>query len=240
MANALEYTILAKYYDVLFWNTKDYKAEALEIRRAIEKYKKSSGSDLIDVACGTGRHLSYLSKWYLCTGVDLNREMLKLAKKNAKNVRLLQADMTQLRMKKKFDAVTCLFSAIGHLNSYQNLEKAIKNFSALLKPGGILIIDGWFDTRHWTPGYVHAISTDTGRIKIARASFSGRRGRTSWHEDHWLIAEWGKGVRYVVDRQEQGLFERGRFLKMLGENGFRARTVKSPLPGRYRYLGVRL
>jgi ubiquinone/menaquinone biosynthesis C-methylase UbiE len=46
---------LAKYYDLLY-GFKDYKREAETIRELIRTYKQSPGADLLEVACGTGKH----------------------------------------------------------------------------------------------------------------------------------------------------------------------------------------
>jgi len=45
----------------------------------------------------------------------------------------------------KFDAVLCLGNSFAHLPDFegdlQNQRKALRNFRALIKPGGILVID---------------------------------------------------------------------------------------------------
>jgi ubiquinone/menaquinone biosynthesis C-methylase UbiE len=49
------YKELAKYYDLLYPD-KDYKKESDKIRQIIKRYKKTGGNDLLELACGTGRH----------------------------------------------------------------------------------------------------------------------------------------------------------------------------------------
>jgi ubiquinone/menaquinone biosynthesis C-methylase UbiE len=239
MEEVLEYTILAKYYDLFFSKTKDYKVEALGIKKLVDKYKQTNGKELLDVACGTGRHIQHLRKWYHCTGTDLNEDMLKLARKNAKGISFKQADMLKLRMDMKFDVVTCLFSAIGYLQTYENLDKAIKNFSRLTKKGGVLVIDGWFNKETWKDGYTLVQLKDFGKIKIVKASYSWSKGMTSIFQTHWIITVDGKGIKHVLDTQKLALYEKNRFLKIMENNGFMAKAIKGPLIGRYRYIGVR-
>jgi len=239
MTEILEYTKLARYYDAFFTHTKDYEKEASEIKQLVTKYKIARGNTLLDVACGSGRHLLYLKKWYRCTGIDLNQEMLDIAKKLVQGVSFKKANMIKLKTSKKFDIVTCLFSAIGYVKTYKNLNKTIKNLNAALKPGGILIIDGWFDKKGWRTGYAGIRLVDTGKMKIALAGSSKRSGMISRTQQHWLIAEENKGIKYFVDTQEHGLFERDKFLKILRSNGFKARIIKSPMPGRPRYLAIK-
>ena len=73
------YKQLAKYYDKIY-SGKDYKSESEKIHSLIMKFKKTNGKELLDVACGTGNHIKYLKKYYNITGIDLFKEMLKLAK----------------------------------------------------------------------------------------------------------------------------------------------------------------
>ena len=63
----LLFTKLAKYYDFIY-GFKNYEEEAQEIKSLIEKLKTSKGNSLLDVACGTGKHISLkmlLNAWVL-------------------------------------------------------------------------------------------------------------------------------------------------------------------------------
>ena len=68
------YKELARYYDLIY-PYKNYKKEAEDISDLISKYKRSEGDTLLDVACGTGKHLEYFQNEFSCTGIDLNQEM---------------------------------------------------------------------------------------------------------------------------------------------------------------------
>ncbi|MFX1374204.1 MAG: class I SAM-dependent DNA methyltransferase [Promethearchaeota archaeon] len=86
------YKELAKYYDIIY-SWKEYKKEINRINKLIKKYKLSEGNKLLDVGCGTGKHLQYFKDNYLCTGIDLNNEMINIAKTNISNVTFTQANM---------------------------------------------------------------------------------------------------------------------------------------------------
>lgn len=48
----------APYYDVIYNAAgKNYKTESKRLRQFIRRHKKSKGNALLDVACGTGRHI---------------------------------------------------------------------------------------------------------------------------------------------------------------------------------------
>ena len=85
MKNQTIYKDLARYYDLVY-SCKDYRTEALKIKRFISKYKKSKGGDLLEVACGTGRHTQYLKDSFKVLATDINSGMLEVARKNIKGV----------------------------------------------------------------------------------------------------------------------------------------------------------
>ena len=136
------YKDLAKYYDLLYSHL-NYRKEAKLIEDLISKFKKSDGKDLLELGCGTGKHLKFIKNKFRCIGTDINLQMIEIAKKNVKGVKFQQADMTNLNLNRKFDVIISLFSSIGYVKTYENLEKTIKNISRHLKPGGFVIIEPW-------------------------------------------------------------------------------------------------
>lgn len=215
------YRKLARYYNTIY-SFKDYKSEAKDIAHLVAKYKRNKGISLLDVGCRTGMHIKYLKSRYKCVGTDLNEDMLRLARKNVKDVKFVQSDMSNLRIKESFDVITRLFSAIGHLKTTEKLKKTFGGFYKHLNPGGVYIIDAWFDNSHWKEDSVHMRCHDDKDLKIARVGYSGRRGNMSISNEHYLIAEKGKGVVYVPDKSELRLTERSEFLKLLRAVGFRS------------------
>src|SRR5512132_2102364 len=107
-----------KYYDDIYSAMdKDYGTEAEKIHDFVEKYKSTKGNMLLDVACGTGTHANYLSRYYIVQGIDVNADMLKVARKKNPEIRFTQGDMRDFDLHKQFDAVSCLFSAIGYMKT---------------------------------------------------------------------------------------------------------------------------
>ena len=62
------FTETAELYD-LFFEWKDYAGEAEKLHELIQSRSPGAGS-LLDVACGTGRHLEHLRAWYEVEGVS--------------------------------------------------------------------------------------------------------------------------------------------------------------------------
>lgn len=80
MAEQALYRKYALYYDLIYqWM--DYPGESEFILMVVKRYKKSEGMDLLDVACGTGGHTQYLQNYFNILGLDINPEMLEIARK---------------------------------------------------------------------------------------------------------------------------------------------------------------
>ncbi len=234
------YKELAKFYDLIY-HWKDYEKESHRIKEIIVKYKKSHGKQLLDVGCGTGKHLEYFKDIYSCTGVDLNDEILDVARENIKNVIFRQADMVNLDLNFKFDVITCLFSAIGHVKTYSNLEKTIQNFASHLENGGVVIIEPWFTKSIYWVGHPGMTTYDSEEIKIARLNSTKLEGDISVMEMHYLIAEKNKDVKYFVETHELGLFEIDKSLEIMKDAGFEAEFLEDGLmKERGLYIGVKL
>jgi len=83
--------------------------------------------------------------------------------------------MVSLHLNKKFDIITCLFSSIGYVKTYANLEKSMNSFAKHLKTGGVVIIEPWFTTKTYKTGTPHLTTYEDNDLKIARAVVSNKK-----------------------------------------------------------------
>ena len=133
------YKNFAKYYDSVY-SQKKYQKEVSFIDKIIKKHTK--GKDVLDVACGTGSHARLLEKkGYNVLGIDKNKEMLDIAKHKTKNIIFRQGDMRIFSLKRKFDAVLCMFTAINYNTSHADLKRSLINFKNHMKEDSVLIFD---------------------------------------------------------------------------------------------------
>jgi SAM-dependent methyltransferase len=230
---------LAKYYDLIY-SWKEYKNETQIIKSLIKQYKKSNGNDLLEVACGTGRHIQYLKDSFAILATDFNKDMLAVAQKNITDATFKQADMIHLNLDKTFDVIICLFSSIGYVKNYKNLNKTIENFSKHLKKGGVVIIEPWFTEPSYKIGLPTMTTYDGDDIKIARFCVCKKRGILSVMDMHYLIAERDKKMTHFIERHELAMFDIDKMLDIMKKNGLKAKFLKNGLmKDRGLYIGVK-
>lgn len=130
-----------RFYDAIY-SFKDYATETERVRDMVEMYAQRSATSLLDVACGTGAHLSYLRNYYShVEGLDLDPELLHVAGERLPEVTLTQGDMCSFDLGRQFDVVTCLFSSIGYARTQSKLNEAVACMARHLEPGGVLIAE---------------------------------------------------------------------------------------------------
>jgi len=136
----LEYKKLPEFFDAHnISDDTELKNSVLE--KLLKKYQVKS---VLDLTCGTGSQVLFLAKkGYEVVGSDFSPDLLKIARKKAKeaklNLRFIDGDMRTIKVG-KFDVAITMFNAVGHLTK-SGFEKAIKNIGSNLKDGGIYVFD---------------------------------------------------------------------------------------------------
>jgi ubiquinone/menaquinone biosynthesis C-methylase UbiE len=229
----------AKFYNAIYSSMgKDHAAEAYKVHDIIQKHKKSAGNTLLEVACGTGIHASVLREFYQVEGLDLDPEMLAVARQDYPEIPFHQADMVQFDLGKQFDAITCLFSSIGYVKTKQRLEQAIQTMTDHLMPGGVLVIEPWFTPDQFTGGKVFALFVDQPDLKVSRMSLGEVEEKLSILNFHYMVGT-PKGVEYFIERHELGLFTQEEYLDAYRETGLEVAHDPEGLDGRGLYIGLK-
>jgi len=228
-----------KYYDDIYSTMgKDYLLEAEKVDGFIQKYKSTDGNALLDVACGTGTHAGLLSKYYDVVGTDLNQDMLDIARGKHPEIRFIQSDMRSFDLGRKFDAVTCLFSAIGYMRTKKELRQAIKSMSRHLFPGGVLLVEPWFSPEQWNIGRVSTILVEKPDVKVVRMSHGGKKGKVSLLEFEYLVGT-SKGLEHIREHHEFGLFTHEEYMDAFTQTGLNVTYEPEGVDGRGLLIGTR-
>lgn len=142
--NAYFSDVYKKGGNLLDWNfgTAGHKLIELVVSGAIKK-----GDKILDIGSGPGNESVFLAKrGCVVTGVDINANAIKLAKKLANlqgvNVNFLQRDALDLKLKNKsFDVVNDTF--VFHHFEKSVRDQYAKEINRVLKPGGVFVLRGF-------------------------------------------------------------------------------------------------
>ena len=191
------------FYDAL---EKDYADEAATVVAFVDE-RLPSAATLLDVACGTGRHLEQFARRFRCVGVDVDADMLAVARRRCRGagVGLRQGDMATLELDDRFDVVTCLFSSVAYMPTVAKLRQAIAAMAAHLRPGGVLVVEPWYTHETWEDGHLAVLAVDEPGRKAARVSRASRRGDLSALDFEFVVAT-AAGIDHHHERHELRLF----------------------------------
>jgi SAM-dependent methyltransferase len=203
-----------RYYDSLY-AFKDYGDAASQLRKLVAKENPRAQS-LLDVGCGTGKHLENLRDHFSVEGLDLNPDLLAVARARNPDVPLHQGDMTTFDLGRRFDVITCLFSSIGYVKTVGKMRDAVRRFAEHLEPGGILVMEPWLSPEQYWVGHIASNYVNEPDLRIAWMYVQQRRGNVSVFDIHYMVAT-PEGVHEFTEVHEMGLFTREEY-----EDAFRA------------------
>lgn len=129
------------YYHILY-KDRDYEEAGEFMNKLTEFLTLPKGAEILDLACGKGRHSNYLNGLgFDVTGVDLSPSSIQFAKQfENRSLRFEVHDMC-LPFPKQFDAVFNLFTSFGYFETEFDNVRTIKAIKAELKPNGFGVID---------------------------------------------------------------------------------------------------
>ena len=187
------FTKTAKHYDAVY-SAKDCPGES-QLLASLVCERVPDAKTLLDVACGTGRHLKHLSRQFDCTGIDLDDEMLAIAEDRVPAVALHSGDMRDFTLDTRFHVVACLFSSIGYTKTVENMDRATANMASHLLPGGILVIEPWITPESWIVGKAGSSTAETDDFIVTRMMIAEpvERGRVVFEH---MIGDSGGIHRY--------------------------------------------
>ena len=232
------FTKSAAFYDAIYAaRGKDYAAEAAWLRAAYRNVAARSGR-LLDVACGTGRHLSQLRSEFAVEGLDAEPAMIAIARERLPDVPLQVARMQDFSVDGRFAIVQCLFSSIGYVADEADLFATIARFANVVERGGLLVVEPWFSPPEWPQSQLEAVFVDQPELKIARMARPERYGTTSVLRYEYLVAE-PSGLSAFSESHALQLFTDAQYRAAFEKVGLKVRNERSDLFARGLYIGQR-
>ncbi|MGX5819555.1 class I SAM-dependent methyltransferase [Chitinophaga lutea] len=130
------------YYHLLYSN-RDEREAASFIDKLVDYLHPAAGAEMLDVACGKGRHARYLAdKGFNVTGIDLSEESIAAARKlENDHLSFFQHDMRLPFRINYFDVVFNFFTSFGYFETRHENDNALRTLANSLKPGGRLVLD---------------------------------------------------------------------------------------------------
>jgi SAM-dependent methyltransferase len=231
------YEQASAYYDAIYLAMKDYAAESERLRSVLEQYAQRRVREVLDMACGTGLHDQYLKEHYRVEGADLSPSRLMIARRRCPDLIFHQADMTSFDLRRDYDAVTCLFSAIGHVISEERLRAAVCAMARHVRPGGLVVIEPFIDPSEFRPGHLSVEQGNDGDTQVVRVSYSEREGHVMKLTMHHYISAAGRVSSAEPVRMDIAMFTAEQLRSAVQAAGLEVFHDADGLMGRGLYIG---
>ncbi|HVV52942.1 MAG TPA: class I SAM-dependent methyltransferase, partial [Polyangia bacterium] len=207
-----------------------------EVEFVSEALNVPSGSEILDVGCGYGRHaIELVQRGYNVTGLDLSLPLLiraaDEAQRRALSVNFVHADMREMAFEKQFDGAYSMLTSFGYFDEETNLRVA-ERIGRALKPGKRFLLDivnrdyvvADLPVRVWWEG--------TGCVVLEEVDFNFHTSRINTHRS--IVFEDGRQLEQELSVRAYSLHEIGRLLR---QAGFRVIDVSGGLATRGDFFG---
>ncbi len=231
------YSESAELYDLLYGGEKDYATEAVLVAELI-RGRAPAARTILDVGCGSGAHArALIDAGFEVDGIDVEPAFVEIAASKCPEGHFSVADMTRMEVDRHYDAVTCLFSAVGYVKTLEALGFAIGQMTKALRPGGVLLVDPWFAPGELDDGHVMVLQAEDDGRSVVRMSRTVIDGTVSRLEFEYLIGT-SRGLERRSEIHELGLFTCEEMMRAFEQAGLRVERMERSLRMRGIYVGT--
>jgi SAM-dependent methyltransferase len=129
-----------RLYDLVFPDAEE--AIGRMCREAFRRYLAAAPQSLLDIGCGTGRHLEALAKTVTeCWGTDLLDSNIAYARSARPHLHFAQGDMRTIRLGRTFDVITSFGNVLSYALTDADLARTVDTYAAHAHRGTLLILD---------------------------------------------------------------------------------------------------
>ena len=222
------------YYKDIWRNLVPAELTVKETDFMISYFNLQTGSKVLDIMCGYGRHAIALAKKGInVTAVDnldeYINEINESAGKNNLPIKATKTDVTKYEAKEIFDLALCMGNSLCFFDRQDTL-KILKMIAEHLKPGGHFFINTWMLAEIAFNGFREKSWTNVGDLKyITESKFFLQPSRIE--TDHLIIVPDGKTeTKKAVDY----IYSVAETEQLLNEAGFIMKEVYS-IPGKKKF-----
>lgn len=130
------------YYHILYQSHDDREARHF-IDNLLLALKLPPDAQILDLACGKGRHARYLAeKGFDVTGLDISLASITFARHfEHERLAFYQHDMRLPFRVNYFDGIVNMFTSFGYFDTDVDHLRTLQNVAKGLKPGGLFLLD---------------------------------------------------------------------------------------------------
>jgi len=162
----------AKTYDFTYQN-KNYGEEVKFILDLFSRHVElGQPTHVLDIGCGTGKHLSGFPESVLKCGVDRSAAMIAEARtKSISNCLFFENDIAEFRIPNRFDLVYSLFHVLSYQTTATAVKEMLRAIAHHLTDDGLAILDFWHRPA-WEcdPPKTRLMVRDTKEFSVVRVS----------------------------------------------------------------------
>jgi SAM-dependent methyltransferase len=176
---------------------------------------------VLDLACGTGRHLIPLSaEGYGMVGLDVSKRLLKIAKQRSANMQLVRGDLRFLPFKNDvFTAAISMDTSLGYLPSEKEDMESLAEVKRALKLNSVVIVDVF--NRAYLVGKYRGKEPSFKTYEYSNFTLQQKRtvsDKGDWLRDVWLVKNKSDGHEKVFEHSVRlyGALRLQELLKIVG------------------------
>ncbi len=208
------------YYHQLYFN-RDQEEAAAFIDKLINHLNPKSGSKLLDVACGKGRHSIHLAeKGFDVTGIDLSEYSIAEALKfETDRLHFYRHDMRLPFWINYFDYAFNFFTSFGYFKTAREHDNSIRTIAQSLVSSGIFVLD-YLNVHYAEDHLVHRFDKEIDGVNYFI---------TKWlDETHFykkIVVEDEALEEPLIYTEKVAKFSLGDFTEMLAYQGLQIQEV---------------
>jgi len=161
----------SEYYLKVYKHRDESEAKRL-VNLILNNVNLEGGSNILDMACGSGRHaIVFAKKGFKVTAIDISQRLISDAIQNASKVNVdidfVLSNILEYTDSKKYHLAVNLFTSIGYFENDTDNFKVIEKAYNFLESGGYFVLD-YFNTEYLSKNLVPTTVFSENGLRITQ------------------------------------------------------------------------